>query len=109
VRGDYEQCARPAGHRGRRHKRGEWDSQRRRRLSRRRLRLIWSGVAQGRGARCPECRAEVSGVTIGEPVTAYHVRRWLPGRVRTEREWRVEPCGHVFAEVMRRIPRGGAE
>jgi hypothetical protein len=107
VRGDYEQCARPQGHRGRRHKRGEWGGQRKRRLSGRRLRRIWSGITQGRGTRCPECRAEVNGLTQGEPVTACYVRRRLPARVRTEREWRVEPCGHVFTEVMRRSRRGG--
>jgi hypothetical protein len=98
-RGDYEQCARPLGHRGR-CKRGEWGD-RRRKLSGGRLRRIWDAVAQAVEAQCPECGGALAGVTVGELVTTvYAGRRWLPVRVRTEREWRLEPCGHVFAETV---------
>ena len=99
---EYEQCARDDGQKGR-HKRGDWSGNRTPAISswraRRIVRQFTDLRRQRRRVRCPQCRAVVAGFSCGG---TYLACKGIRDAGRPEREWTLEPCGHVFAE---RIPR----
>ena len=67
-------------------------------------RRLSARLLRGGEAQCPQCGTALNGFSQAGPVTVMLVGRWRV-RERTENEWTLEPCGHVFSEAVRATRR----